>query len=285
LVVVLALVVGVAAGAYGWDRWRDQEVETSARASVDVSSEVLIFGFEPELDKVTLSVRVRNDGPYPITLTAVTPVDPRLRLLTDEFKPVELSPAEDFVKVLNLGLDCDAAKDPDSAAEGETLDAHLRTVDGAEHQERLSMNGVGLGFPSGLTEQCTYVGQYGGFRDIFPEPTAVERVGLDAVSAVVLLHTNSDDQLERPEVVEVTAPTGAFEVRWEAVGELGAPTGHIMVTWSVLDCALALTADDRQMSVDLRGRMPADDGFSAITAYPSPTLIVELVRLAERVCT
>lgn len=279
---VAALIVGASAGAYGWDQWRDRQSEIVARSSVDLSSEVMMFSFDPGLSTVTLSVRVRNDGPLPLTLSAVTPIDPRLSLVTEEFKAVELAPDQDFVKVLNLALDCDAPADREAAAEGEALVAHLRTVDGGEHEKRLSMNGLGLGYPTGLTEPCSYGPQQATFRDIYPETIQVARVSPDAVSAVVRLHTNWPDQSDVPAVDTVTAPTDAFDVTWEADSP-GA--GFITLTWSVGDCSQALTADDRQMRVELTGRMPTEDSPTQTTADASPTLIVELVRLAERVCT
>lgn len=289
LAVVGALVVGAGAGAYGWDRWRDREVETAMRSSVDVSSEVLMFGFDPGQSDVTLSVRLRNEGQLPLLLTGVTPVDPRLSLITDVFKAVELAADQDFVKVLRFDLNCDAQASTDPAVDEEVLVAHLRTVDGSEHRETLSMNGLGLGYPTGLTEPCSYGGRLAAtFRDIYPETTQVQRVGSDAVAAVIMLYGNSEEPQEpqEPEVVEVESPTPAFQATWEpVVDDSRAGAAVLTVTWSVLDCAQALTADDRHMSLELTGRMPQEEHPSMTTAYPSPALMIELVRLAERVCT
>jgi len=278
-----AVLLGAAAGAYGWDAWRDRQVEIVARSTVDVNIDASMVDFAPEGGGTSYSVRVRNDGTFPITFTGVAALDPRLRLQAEEFTPTELAPDEDVVRAVRFDYDCQSSREPDAESR-DALAVQLRTVDGGEHQERLAVTG-GTMQMSSLSDQCSYFQQVStSLTDAYVEITNVEQASDTAVSASVFVHAYDNPAQEVPEIQEVTAQTPAFSVSFEAAAALRENAPLFTVTWAVADCQQALVAGELDMSLSITGQMPGQERSSIATAYPTPDLAAALARLAERAC-
>lgn len=287
-----ALVLGAIGGAYSWDQWQDRQVELAARASVDVRPRVTVLG--SQVDTVTLAVRLENDGAYPVTVTGLQPVDPRLTLAPDEpdFEAIDIDPGASDTALVTFGYDC--ARD-DPTAEGSTnqdaegTDAvvvHLRAADGSEHDRSLPVDGFGVDFDTYLTNECGIrEADQPTFVDLYPQVLEAAPLGPEAVSARVHFSSWAGPDVPEPNIVAVESTGTAFSASLDA-DSLGTDPGgaHITVTWRVADCAAALVADDGDMTLRVTGQMPIDDRTTTITPPPSTGLVVELVRLTERVC-
>lgn len=281
-----ALFVGAFGGAYGWDRWHDRELELAARAAVDITSDVTVFGTGPDGRSTTLSIRVHNEGTYPVTLTGLRPADPRLAPARAGFDPVAIEPGSSDVVLARYDYACDRPVE-EGGDRGDVV-AQLRAADGTEHDRGLRVTGLGPDFATYVTEQCIFFrSEQPTFEQTFRDIIDAGPLGEDAVTANLLVNTFADDPGAVPNIVDLQSRGGAFLASWDPASLVANPeTGgaEITVTWTVGDCAAALVADENAMMIRLTGQMPSEDRTTTIGIAPSTGLIVQLVRLAERVC-
>jgi len=286
--VVGALIVGALGGAYGLEQWRDREADLAARAAVDITSDVTMR--RPGQDTIALSVQLHNEGPYPVTLTGLDPGDPRLTVAEGDFDAIDIEPGAMGTALVTFDYDCDAAwaTEDDERDERDERDdavvAHLRAVDGSDHDRDLSMAGLGVDFASFMSSQCGWQARQPTFSESYPELLDATPLGEDAVAASVLFHMGPGSPL--PNIVDVQAGRSAFVASWDGdfFGHGEAGSAAITVTWTVGDCEAALVADEYDMVLRVTGQLPADDRTTTISAPPSTGLVAELVRLTERTC-
>lgn len=294
LSLVAALVVGAVAGAYGWEQWRDRQVEIAARSTADVQSDVVMVGPGADWSSIVLSVRLFNEGTHPLILADVRAVDPRLTLAEAEFDPVEIGPDSSGQTLVTFEVDCDITQDtaeqPLLAADdqpGDGVVAQLFAVDGSEHEYDLPITGFGPDLGTFLTDQCGTVTNEPTFREAFPDIVAIEPLGADAVAATLLVSTWLGQEPAVPNIVAVEPSDLGFAVSWDSARVIERPTRggvELTATWTVRDCAAALVATESGMALRITGQMPADDRTTTITAPAPADLVLELIRLAERTC-
>lgn len=286
VVAAASLVVGAAAGAWGWEHWRERQADAQARAAVDVTAAASINSVSPGQTELALAVRLRNDGPYALTLTALTPLDDRLRPIGDGFEAVLIEPGAESVEHLDVELACAAPDGARTGAVEEPVLAHLSTAAGGTSTLPVPGSAYGGSFDLFVAELCSAASWRPTFRDVQLETLTVELLGADALLVQVAVYSNGIGIDEPPEVLDVTAAGGAFvAVRDSSLdGEPLTGVRQITVRWSVGGCDRALVAGEDEMTLTVTGRLGGGTP-RAVLAPPSPGLVAELVRLAERVCS
>jgi len=187
----------------------------------------------------------------------------------------------------SFAYDCGADNDSDAAGgRDDAVVAHVRAVDGTDHDRDLSIDGLGVGFSSFLTNECAFQTSQPRFIDSYPELIDAAPLGEDAVTVGVRFNTFRGPEGPLPNIIDVRSRGTAFVASLDMESLVTPVPGgpDISVTWTVGDCAAAFVANESDMVLRVTGQLPIDDRTTTINAPPSTGLVVELVRLTERTC-
>ena len=286
--VASGLVVGAAAGAYGWEQWRDREADASARSTVDIRAQGTVHTARPDEPEIAVSVRTYNDGAHPVALTALAASDAR-RVPTDhDFHVASIAAGEDNVTFMHFKITC--ARDAEPSPGAADLRAQVRTVDGNVHNADVAVTAYGGSLERYLSDWCNAAAYSQTFQDVFVDVVAVDPLGADAVASTVLFSYNDTRQDPQLEILELGSTSAAFTATWDDTVLLEPSTGSgtAIVTWSVRNCEHALASSEADMTLDVTGRLTPrsepTDAPTTRTVVPTADLAAELARLAQRVC-
>jgi hypothetical protein len=280
LALVAALIVGVGAGAYGWERWREREAEIAARSVIDLSASALTLNYAGETE-VTVAVDYQNSGPHEIVISDAR-FDTDHLALTRAPDVLEIAAGETGTHILQLQAECENGF-PEPMDEL-PLVVTIETVDGTVHEHVIDHLPTDFEIRDWYSYACA-VGAYElSFSETYADFTAVTRSpdGL-AVQTRVSFGFRPGTRVQ---IDDVAARSAAFVVDHtsEVPGSNPSFIGpFITEEYRVGDCQIALNATENDMALVIVGAVE-DSKPSALSAYPTPELAIELSRLAYTSC-
>ena len=283
--VAVALVVGVGAGGFGWERWQTYEAGVAARSAVEVVASTSVLAF-PAQDTVTLAVRYRNEGEHEIIIRDVR-VDSERVSMVDEPRELTVAPGSSETHTFAMQAECpeselggsDVAVPPsgEEVEEPPALLAEVETVDGAVSQEEFasSLSSDMLAWLGYACESMTY---HPVFAEAWPEVIGAIQVEDGAAVEATILLSSGEDLVVSIDSVEPGSSGFSVEVTQETDND------SFKVIYRIAECIVAVQATENDMSLRVSGSFEGSAPGELVVA-PSAALAVEVVRLAERTCT
>jgi hypothetical protein len=278
LALVVAVAVGVAGGAYGWEQWRVHKTDVASRSAVDLVASGMTLDFSGNGD-LSVGLTYRNDGAHELVVRDAWFESPNLEPLGDP-SVLEIAPGGHKGHFFTMGVAC--PNDQGSSIDPPLLHVKVETADGAVRDIALESDLLGAQVADWVFNNCmsmSYVPT--AFAETYADFTLVA-----ASEDGLTVHTEANlgfgaDVAVRIDSVEPSTPAYAVEY---AVGDTFGDFGPSMtIDFQVADCARALDATEADMMVTIFG---AIEGTSPgqLTTYPTPQLAIALTRLAERSC-
>ncbi len=281
LALVVAVIVGVVGGAYGWGQWQAHEADVATRSAVDLVASAMTLDYSVD-GEVSVGLTYQNDGAYKIIVRDAW-------FESEHLKPaggppvLEIAPGGHKAHFFTMGVVCPSRG---VAIEPPPLHVRVETVDGVIRDRVLENGFLGLQVVDWVTNTCASLGyEPTDFAETYADFTyvAASDDGL-MVHTEVTLGFGVGVQM-RVDSVEPMTP--AFSIDY-AIGDPSAGSSFgaepiILIDFRVADCAMALVATERDMMLIISGAIDGN-AVGQTTTYPSSQLAIALTRLTDRAC-
>jgi hypothetical protein len=291
LTITVVFAIGIAAGAYAWDRHRTDAAVAAEQSHVDLSASIRYLN--RYRDRVEVGVTLTNHGQYAVTAGPPRFVNPLVVADPGADVPVSIKPGESSDRTLTADFACADDVPPSATTADLDLAATVTTIDGARHEVHLQIDERGLPFAADLTRICG--APHLTVDDVYLYATSIGQLADGSVTSQVVVADAYDIGRLNPEEargarlyldsVETGGGSGAYRVVvTPALPATLTPGAQLSIRWEVADCARALDADTADMYVTFHGRI--NDTAPGDISLDSPTaeLAAALVRMTYTRC-
>jgi hypothetical protein len=283
--------VGIATGAYAWDRHRTDAEVTAEQSDVALTASVRYFN--RYRDRVEVGITLTNRGRYPVTAAPPRFVNPLVVADPGAGVPLTIAPGESVDRTITADFACTDDSSPPSDSADLDLAATVTTVNGTERDLRLPIDERGLSFAIDLTRICST--PHLTPADLYVYATSIGFTADGTVTSQVVVADSfdigrlnpSEARGARVHLDAATAGAGSGAYRVVVTPTLPAtvyPGAQLNIRWEVADCALALEAHTGDMDVTFEARVNDSEPGTISLDSPTAELAAALVRMAYSRC-
>lgn len=270
VVLVLAFLVGAAAGGIGWDAWRDRQDSAAASSAVDLTARLRNVPTLTGDDTLAQAyVRIENDGPETVRVERISIAGPGyLPPFDDSVAPFGVESEQAVTQRVEFDIACDDS--PDVGAE---VRLQVQTADGVSRSVALP-----------LADDQQYLWQLRpavcrpeGGSLIVGVKSSSEGDIVDGAEPTLRLPVWLESLRDQTIVIASLAPTAeqlAITPEGLPVEIEGGRGEQVTLIWRVVDCAGAAELDFNDLGVIVTGRLTGPEIQTAVTVDPDVALDV-----------